>query len=282
MNLASNQNQDVRQEVAEQLCEKKTGYVLLLIRSGRAIIGSSDNDSFGLDDEKPQFSVILPGFYLGKTCITNDQYVAFLNDIAPPSETFRKWIDIDSRACHIRKHDRGYHSIDQYKNHPMACVSWYGAIAFCEWAGLRLPSELEWEYAARGPQGWTFPWGNQWDHRKCQWSKYPDHSKTCDVTAHPSAQSPFGLLNMVGNVWEWTSDLYQKEVYNRYTTGDIAPPSIGISRVIRGGPWPLSVEVPGFRCALRNYFPPLPLSGEGGSRLLQLRGFRCAISCCSQ
>ena len=120
-------------------------------------------------------------------------------------------------------------------NHPMNCVTWEQAKAFCGWAGARLPTEVEWEYAARGTDGRRYPWGDEkpsaarlcWDGKDSDLGMMKRRG-TCAVGAHPAGASPFGLLDMAGNVWEWTVDLYS-ETYDA--------DRLGPKRVVRGGTW---------------------------------------------
>ena len=263
------------------LTNERAQYELVLIPEGLAVIGSGERERFSLGDEKPQFRIVLPAFYIGRYCVTNQQFVRFLNDVDPSGKDLSRWIDLGARSCRIRHVNNRYSYENEFKEHPVVCVSWYGAEAFCHCAGLRLPTELEWEFGARGTAGFIYPWGDDWNQEKCHHELSLQKSETCKVSDYRSGASPFGLYNMVGNVWEWTSDWYEPEVYHRYSRGDVTLPKKGSSKVLRGGAWPASIHRIGFRCALRNSFPPLPLSISTpgvGSLLMRLRGFRCALS----
>lgn len=178
--------------------------------------------------------VELPGFSISKFPTTNEEYARFVEATGhrPP-----KW--------------QGGQSPPDRSRHPVVNVSWEDADAYSNWLGARLPSEAEWEKAARGTQGWLYPWGNDFvpENLNCSESK---SSGTRPVDAHPGGVSPFGVMDMAGNVWEWTTSLYEAGAE---------------WRVLKGGSW----DYKGFkdaRAAARVYFGPTFRSGA--------IGFRCA------
>jgi formylglycine-generating enzyme required for sulfatase activity len=218
----------------QRIRNAKDGTLLVLIPEGEFPAGGAHPEEGG-----GTFPVRLPAYYLAVHPITNAQYKLFRPD----------WTRED--------------------NHPVVNVSWFDAQAYSFWAGLRLPSELEWEKGARGLDGRDFPWGNVWDQKKCRNRENLGDGETCDVSSQAEGDSPWGLRQMAGNVQEFCADWYDRQAYARYRTGDLTPPQNGIYRVVRGGSWRYS-DAATFRCASRSYKGPEYRSSR--------RGFRCAKS----
>jgi formylglycine-generating enzyme required for sulfatase activity len=204
--------------------------VMVYVPAGEFEMGSKD----GPDDEQPVHTVGLGGFWIDQTEVTNAQFAAFLNERGAQTEGGATWLDLQDEDCLIERSGDELQPKDDYAAHPVIEVSWYGAAAYCEWAGARLPTEAEWEYAARGPEGRTYPWGDE--APTCDRAQYAICSgRTIPAGSLPEGASWCGALDMAGNVWEWVNDWY-----GDYPSGrQVNPlgPSSGEYRVLRGGSW---------------------------------------------
>jgi formylglycine-generating enzyme required for sulfatase activity len=182
---------------------------MILIPAGEFLMGSDpQQDENALDYEQPQHRLSLPDYYLAKTPVTHPQYRAFV--LATGREAPEGWTN--------RAPPRGE------EDHPVVNVSWYDVRDYCQWLSevtgrsYSLPSEAEWEKGARGTDGRIYPWGNQWDATYCN-SGASHLGKTTSVHACPTGASPYGMLDMAGNVWEWTRTLWgerRERPYYRY------------------------------------------------------------------
>jgi serine/threonine-protein kinase len=196
------------------------GMVQVFVPQGEFDMGSDD----GWESEKPVHTVGLKAYWIDQTEVTNVQYSLCVQADAcvPPS----------SSGSFTR--DRYYNNLD-FSHYPVISVSWYDAMAYCEWAGRRLPTEAEWEKAARGVDGRIYPWG---EDISCELANYIDcFGDTSPVGSFPFAASPFGALDMAGNVWEWISDWYYVGYYNDSPLDYPLGPDSGAYRVVRGGSW---------------------------------------------
>lgn len=259
------------------ITNERDGTFLRLISEGEFLAGQHEAGFLGKRDER--FPVSLPVYYLALHPVNNAQYAGFLSERNPSKEDLKKWIRINEHSDEVEiieqlhafvlRIGNVYVPCSGKEDHPVVQVSWYGAEAYCEWAGLRLPSELEWEKGARGVDGRVYPWGNDWEEgRRCRWNKNRGQVTTCGVWSYPKGRSPWGLYQMAGNVWEWCADSYDHKCYERYRRGDLRPPAGGDDRVVRGGSW-YHGSSDRFQCAYRYY---------GLYRYSVDCGFRCAKS----
>lgn len=229
-----------------------------------------DSPLFALSHEAPQFRTEVPAFYLGTYAVTNAQFARFLSEVNPSAHDLDFWLASFEHLAPPHSGDGSWRVEPGYENHPLAHVSWHGADAYCRWAGLRLPTEIEWEKGARGIDGRIFPWGDEWRDDALRWHGGDRHGDetTAPVDAYPEGRSPHGLFQMAGNVEEWCADFYRPEIYSRYARGDLSVPASGYGRVVRGGAC-LRHNKLEFRCAMRRGNPAAFVN-------ILYTGFRCA------
>lgn len=198
------------------------------IPGGRFVMGTDD----GAADERPAHSVVLEPFLLARLPVTNAEFAAFLNTRGVADTQGRRHFDWDDGDARIRRRDGTFVADAGVEDHPVVEPSWLGALAYCRWRGARLPTEAEWERAARGTAGRPYPWG----------TAPPDRARarfgaggveTAPVTAHPAGATPEGALDLAGNVHEWTSSLYRPYPW-RADDGREDEAAVG-ERVTRGG-----------------------------------------------
>lgn len=229
----------------------KDGMVMVYVPRGEFIRGSEN----GSDDEMPVHTGYLPSFWIDQTEVTNVMYRKCVMDkkCNPPTQE-----KSNTRVLYFNNYDFG--------DHPVIYVSWVDAKMYCEWAGRRLPTEAEWEKAARGTDGRIYPWGEGID---CQYANYSNCvGDTSQVGSYLSGASPYRALDMAGNVGEWVADVYDNKYYNTILDGVVNPtgPDYGQYRVMRGGSW--KDEAYFLRSADRNW-------GSPNNRYYTV-GFRCA------
>jgi formylglycine-generating enzyme required for sulfatase activity len=229
---------------------------MALIPAGDFLMGSDPKkDKFAKDREQPQHTLFLPDYYLAKTPLTNAQYAAF----------------VQATGHSQPGHWKGGKPPKGKEDHPVVHVSWHDAVAYCRWLSevtgrpYRLPSEAEWEKGARGSDGRLWPWGNQWDVKRCN-TKESGPNDTTPVGAYPEGASPYGLLDMAGNVWEWTRSVYKSYPYDPDDgREDLEAPGT-VRRVLRGGSWNYNQD--SARCVVRFRSGPLSSHGYLGFRLV--------------
>jgi eukaryotic-like serine/threonine-protein kinase len=184
--------------------------------------------------EQPTHTVALDAFWIDETEVTNAQFAAFLNAEGVRAPNLTGWVDLSAKESQLEKNGSQYQAKQQYADHPVVLVSWEGANAYCQWAGARLPTEAQWEYAARGPQGNVFPWENDSGAKLLNYASETDgYTETAPVGSFAQGASWTGALDMAGNVAEWVSDFY-----GTYPTGrqsNPVGPANGELRVTRGG-----------------------------------------------
>jgi formylglycine-generating enzyme required for sulfatase activity len=223
------------------LINEKDGSELVLIPAGEFLMGSDDGD----EDERPPHAVYLPDYRISRYPVTNRKYGMFLEETRHREPEY--W------------HDRKFNA----PNQPVVGVSWHDAQAYCRWAGLRLPTEAEWEKAARGTDGRKYPWGDDDpDESRCNFGN--NVGRTTDVGSYPKGVSPYGIHDMAGNVWEWTHSLYKKYPY-RPNDGREDEDRSG-DRVVRGGSW--FIHRGYARGAYRGYGHPGGFDNNFGFRLV--------------
>jgi sulfatase modifying factor 1 len=244
----------------------KDGAKMVWVPTGEFTMGSTDEQivtalkeiaidqrlwvKHSLDFEKPQCKVSLDGYWMYKYEVTVEQYRKFCKVTKKTMPKAPPWGWIN--------------------NHPMVKVSWYDAAGYAKWAGVALPTEAQWEKAARGTDGRIFPWGNVWDALKCANSEKKELMSTKPVGSYPADASPNGCMDMAGNVREWCADWYDPKYYTNAPTKNPTGPSSGSTRVSRGGSWGLVGSFV-FRCAFR-FLSNVPSYRDSYGNL----GFRCA------
>jgi iron(II)-dependent oxidoreductase len=221
---------------------------MVLIPAGSFIMGTNDR----LPDEGPEHRVTLKSYAIDLFEVTNARYLKFVKaDERKPPDHWRGGLPPPGKA-----------------DHPVTHVSWYDAEAYCHWAGKRLPTDEEWEKAARGPKGRIFPWGNRFDPKKANVPMLRI-GDTTPVGTFEEGRSYYGLYDMTGNVWEWTSSWYRPYPGNKHPTENYGEKY----KVVKGGSWfdcsfyGCGISAPSYN---RGFFIPETKNSSFG--------FRCAKS----
>jgi formylglycine-generating enzyme required for sulfatase activity len=234
---------------------------MVLVPAGEALIGDDEGDP----DEVPAVRLPVTAFFLDRTEVTNDAYRAFVGETRHPvpgigATDFTRWAWVDGEPRKGTGDD------------PVFLVTWADADAYCRWAGKRLPTELEWERAARGDDGRRWAWGDRWegDEARANWferKEFDGHTHVAPADSYPGGASPFGVLNMTGNVWEWVADPYVEQPAWKVGADHASAADTGF-RVVRGGSW-YTNNWYWMRASFRYFLPADEVS--------TIYGFRCAM-----
>lgn len=219
-----------------------TTHDMVRVPAGPFEMGSAGGES----DERPVHTVELDGYYIDKYEVTNELYQVFVQATGGEQPRYAS--------------DNRFNTAQQ----PVMGVSWFDADGYCAWAGLRLPTDAEWEKTARATDGRTYPWGEGIDADKTNYGN--NIGRTTPVGSYPAGVSPYGAYDLAGNVWEWVADWYDRRYYGSSPSSNPTGPSSGSSRVLRGGSWYDTPE--GLRASNRLWLGPR-------FRFLDV-GFRCA------
>ncbi len=262
-----------------RILREMDGMPMVYVPGGVFPMGSTEQDVMAGEDELPQHTVRLDAFYIDRYEVSVSQYAAFLNALGG-------YLDACSRRdCTLPRERIGYTNylmeeltaagtprflaMAGFEDYPANHISWYGAAAYCEYVGGRLPTEAEWEYAARGTDGRIYPWGNDPPNAFVAVYMSQSYDNLKPVDALPDGASPFGALNMAGSMWEWTADWYDATYYSRSPTFNPEGPSTGLTKTARGGAWPNNNQADRIRAANRLALDPTFISATVGFRCVQ-------------
>lgn len=217
-------------EIGQTWISPVDGMILVCVPAGSFIMGATEGYLFAEADEKPQHQVYLDAFWIDRTEVTNAM--------------FKKCVA--AYACHEREYSpylwgvrlpngTPYYGEASYTDYPLIMLDGEEAQAYCMWAGRRLPFEAEWEKAAHGTDRRLYPWGETLD---CNHANYLGcDNKPAKATSYDLGVSPFGVLNMSGNLWEWVADWYDTNYYSQSPDHNPHGPAAGEFRTLRGGGW---------------------------------------------
>lgn len=233
---------------------------MVLVPAGPFIMGNENWNK----NERPIHTVTLDTYYIDQFEVNNTSFAEFLNANGNQIEGYAHWVEASDPDLHIHQVDGIWIPDDGYANHPINEATWYAARAFCTWRNARLPTEAEWEKAARGNDGRTYPWGEEVP--TCEIANFSGCLyDSAPIDSYPEGVSPYGVYNMAGNVMEWVADWYISP-YNLEDNDNPLGPEQGDYRIFRGGSWfnastqlrttyrfaklpVLTYKANGFRCA---------------------------------
>ena len=226
---------------------------LIKVEGGKFMMGSNN-----YDDEQPIHEVEVPDFHIGKYPITNEQFLPFLQEVGNQEEEGTSWVNLNGAICGIKKQYDIFHCVNGLERYPMIYLSWYGAKAYCKWLSgktghsYRLPSEAEWEYAARGGKynlGCSYAGSNKL--KEVAW--YTDNSHNEPKPVGMKIPNELGLYDMSGNVFEWCEDHWHDSYHEAPKDGSTwGGDKENVVRVDRGGSWLNSIS--NCRVSYRNGF----------------------------
>jgi eukaryotic-like serine/threonine-protein kinase len=271
--------------VGSTMANPVDGALLAFIPEGEFLMGSESSDSW--EHEAPQHFVHLDSYWISIHEVTNAQFQMFVQDTGYRTTAEQRgasflyidggWVEVD--GVYWSAPFGPGSTLSDRETHPVIHVTWFDAVAYCEWAGGRLPTEAEWEKAARGEDGGKYPWGDtntvrgyaNYCDRDCpfevadiDWND--GYAYTAPVGSYPSGASPFGLFDMAGNVWEMVQDWYNADYYSQSPGRNPEGPTLGNRRVLRGGSWGNGEEP--LRTSFRYWYDPM--------KAFPFYGFRCA------
>ncbi len=244
---------------------------MVQVDKGQFIRGSVEGEDHG--DDRPVRRIYIDGFMIGKYPVTNEEFREFVGDGGYNRKEFWdpegwQWLKENNISEPRFWHDRKWNG----SNFPVVGISWYEASAYAAWLSqkrselYRLPYEAEWEKAARGTNGNAFPWGDRFRKEMCN-SRESGLNRTSPVGIFPSGKSPWGCLDMAGNIWEWCEDWFGSDYYRKGPDKNPKGPSEGSNRVCRGGSW-LSITT-FCRTAFREYYEPVYRTNSLGFRIVR-------------
>ncbi len=220
---------------------ERDGAEMVFVPAGAFLMGS---ESLG-DDERPVRTVFLDDFWLDRYEVTNEQFSRFVETTGYETEAEQEgwgWISAGAEWEAVDganwRHPAGPDSdLDGKADHPVVLISWADANIYCQWANKRLPTEAEWEKAARGPAGAVYAWGESFDATLAN-TEEGGYGDTLPVGSFsPAGDSPYGAADMTGNVWEWVADWYDNDYYQEAPADNPPGPPTGSDKVLRGGSW---------------------------------------------
>ncbi len=216
---------------------------MVYVPAGEFTMGSDRGDS----NARPEHRVFVKDFFIDRFEVTNDKYAAFLNRSGNPLVDGAHYLFVDSPDCRIKSVKGRFVVEEGFEDHPVTMVTFDGAVAYAAWAGKRLPTEAEWEKAARGGlEGKEFPWGDDIDTLSANYAR----KRMGTTPVGMFAPNAFGLYDVSGNVAEMVSDFYDKAYYRSSPASDPGGPAMGQTHAARGGSW-LS-DAPGVTVSARD------------------------------